>query len=344
MQVSAVILTGGRSRRFGGTHKPGVDLDGRVVISRILAAVRDAEPSAGVWIAGPLDGLTEAEAAGVEAVREEPKFSGPLAGIAAAVHAIETATANAIESVHEGPGAVPGAGEVTLLIAGDMPLVTPAHLRDLIRAGRDAGVPAVGFDDRGSMQFLCAAWPTRLLLARLAEIGDPADKAVKLLYRDLDTVRVDADPGQLLDFDTPEELDRVRSRLEGSAAGTEGTESVDRAESADGAESAASAEGGESLKSAVGSAGNKGRPVPEAVLHLLEQAAESTGTPAEWGDISEADAEAVLDFASRIKHSDAELSPVLAAFLAGSAYARQEEGESVAEAIARVERALKPRD
>lgn len=331
MQVSAVILTGGRSRRFGGTHKPGVDLDGRVVISRILAAVREAEPSAGVWIAGPLDGLTEAEAARVVSVCEEPKFSGPLAGIAAAVHAIEAAAANALEPVRDGSGAGPGADGVTLLIAGDMPLVTPAHLRELIRACRDAGRPAVGFDDRDSMQFLCAAWPTRLLVARLAEIGDPADKAVKLLYRDLDTVRVDVEPGQLLDFDTPEEFDRVRTRLEESATGTEDAASNESAASAD-------RSGG-----AVSSAEYKGRPVPEAVLHLREQAAQSTGTPAEWGEISEADAAAVLDFASRIKHSDAALSPVLAAFLAGSAYARQE-GESVAEALARVEQALKSLD
>lgn len=347
MQVSAVILTGGRSRRFGGTHKPGVDLDGRVVISRILTAVRDAEPSAGVWVAGPLDGLTEAEAAGVEAVREEPRFSGPLAGIAAAAHAIETVAANALESVHVGSSAGPGADDITLLIAGDMPLVTPAHLRDLIRAGRDAGVPAVGFDDRGSMQFLCAAWPTRLLLERLAEIGDPADKAVKLLYRDLDTVRVDVDPDQLLDFDTPEEFHRVRTRLEESAAGADnnaGAAGAERAESAAGTDNTAGAAGTDNAAARSDrSAAHRGRPVPEAVLNLREQAAQSTATPTEWGEISEADAAAVLDFASRIKHSDAELSPVLAAFLAGSAYARQEAGESVAEALARVEQALKPK-
>lgn len=311
MQVSAVILTGGRSRRFGGTHKPGVDLDGRAVISRILAAVLEAEPSVGIWIAGPLEGLSEVERSSVDAVREEPNFSGPLAGIAAAVNALVSAQGGADIDTGSGDGSEGDAGsaggDVTLLIAGDMPLVTPAHLRDLITACRDAGAPAVGFDDRGSMQFLCAAWPTRLLLARLEEIGDPADKAVKLLYRDLETVRVDVDPCQLLDFDTPEEFDRVRTRLKDTPE-------------------------------------PKTRSVPEAVLRLREQAAQSSDAPVEWSGISAADAEAVLDFASRIKHSDAELSPVLAAFLAGTAYARQEEGETVAKALARVERVLRSAD
>ncbi|MGC3020371.1 molybdenum cofactor guanylyltransferase [Brevibacterium sp. FAM 24630] len=314
MEVSAVILSGGRSRRFGGTHKPGVDLDGTAVISRILSAVLAAAPEAGVWVAGPLDGLSEVERECVVAVREEPKFSGPLAGIAAAVNGI-------VESCGD-----PGEDAITLIVAGDMPLVLPGHLRDLMDACSRAGVPAVGYDDRDSMQFLCAAWPTRLLCRRLQEIGDPTDRAVKLLYRTIDAVRVDVDPRQLLDFDTPAEFDRVRAQLTQPEVSAE--------------EQTAS------------------RPAPEAVLRLREQAADGLsgdaaetegGLPGEvaetegaWGEISEADAEAVLDFASRVKHSDSSLSPVLAAFLAGAVHARGAEGGSVAEAIAAVEAALKP--
>lgn len=291
MQISAVILSGGRSRRFGGTHKPGVDLDGTAVISRILSAVVTAAPEAGIWVAGPLEGLSAIERECVAAVREEPKFAGPLAGIAAAMDGII------------GSFGSPDEHAITLIIAGDMPLVTSAHLRDLIAACSDSGSPAVGFDDRGSMQFLCAAWPTELLRQRLREIGDPTDRAVKLLYRDIETVRVDVDPGQLLDFDTPEEFERVRTRL------------TERSK----------------------------RPVPEAVCRLREQVAERAGDTEAglgWETLSDADAEAVLDFAARIKHSDSTLSPVLASFLAGAVHARGSEGGSVAEALAAVEAAL----
>src|SRR5690625_3838871 len=86
MSITVMILSGGRSRRFGGVHKPGVSLGGQTVISRILGTVRAAVPDAKVWVAGTLEGLTAAEAESVGNVREEPEFSGPLAGIDAAAH------------------------------------------------------------------------------------------------------------------------------------------------------------------------------------------------------------------------------------------------------------------
>jgi molybdopterin-guanine dinucleotide biosynthesis protein A len=312
MQVSAVILSGGRSRRFGGLHKPGVDLGGTPVIARILASVLAAVPDAEVRVAGPLDGLSEVERERVVAVREKPKFAGPLAGIAAAVAGPgpDGDSRGGIDEDRENGAAVASGraeGEaITLIVAGDMPLVTSAHLRDLIAACAQAQAPAVGYDDRDSMQFLCAAWPTGLLRQRLREIGDPTDRAVKLLYSDIDTVRVEVDPTQLLDFDTPGEFGRVQARM------------------------------GEREK----------RPVPGEVSRLRERVAEhasgSDAALAGWRGISAADTEAVLDFASRIKHSDSSLSPVLAAFLAGRVHARGSDGESVAEALAAVEAVLKP--
>src|SRR5690625_1158549 len=123
MSITVMILSGGRSRRFGGVHKPGVSLGGQTVISRILGTVRAAVPDAKVWVAGTLEGLTAAEAESVGNVREEPEFSGPLAGIDAAAQAM-------------------GESEVTLILAGDMPLVPAAHLRELIAACRASGLPA----------------------------------------------------------------------------------------------------------------------------------------------------------------------------------------------------------
>lgn len=327
MDVSAVILSGGRSQRFGGTHKPGVEVAGTAVISRILSAVVEAAPDAEIWVAGETAGLSASERDRAAAVREEPKFAGPLAGIAAAVTEIVASHGSSDSSLLNADEAA-----VTLIVAGDMPLVTPEHLGDLVSACAQSGIPAVGFDDRGSMQFLCAAWPTRLLSRRLSEIGDPANRAVKLLYRDQETVRVDVDPGQLLDFDTPEEFDRVRSRLEGAVE-----------QSAERAGGLAPANPEPAAEQAAGQPPT--RPVPEAVRRLSElvtgQAGEARTLVAVWDGISAADAEAVLDFAARIKHSDSTLSPVLAAFLAGAVHARNTDGGSVSEALAAVEAAVK---
>lgn len=198
MSIRAIILSGGRSNRFGGVHKPAVELGGATVISRILSAVRTAAPAAEVWVAGPWDGLSETEQESVHSVVEEPAFAGPLAGIAAVCAAVRD----------ESPAA---SASVTLVLAGDMPLITADHLGDLIEACRRTGAPAAGTDDRGKTQFLCAAWPTHLLHSRLDAIGDPTNGAVKWLFSGLNLTLVDVEPGVVADFDTVADFDRIRT-------------------------------------------------------------------------------------------------------------------------------------
>lgn len=206
MSIRAIILSGGRSNRFGGVHKPAVELGGTTVISRILGTVRTVDPLAEVWVAGPTDGLSQAETESVHAIREEPVFAGPLAGIAAACSAVRASESAA------------GAGEsadVTLVLAGDMPLITVGHLGELMAACRRAGLPATGTDDRGKTQFLCAAWPTALLLARVESIPDPVDGAVRLLFAGLEPTLVDVEPSVVADFDTAADLERIHARFDG---------------------------------------------------------------------------------------------------------------------------------
>lgn len=200
MSIRAIVLSGGRSNRFGGVHKPAVELGGATVISRILGAVRTTDPAAEVWVAGPRKGLSAREQESVHSVVEEPAFAGPLAGIAAACAAVRDASS-----------ATPA--DVTLVLAGDMPLITADHLGDLIDACRRTGSPAAGTDDRGKTQFLCTAWPTELLLSRLDAIGDPTNGAVKWLFSGLAPTLVDVDPGVVVDFDTVEDLEGIHARF-----------------------------------------------------------------------------------------------------------------------------------
>src|SRR5699024_2892518 len=170
-----------------------------------------------------------------------------------------------------------------------------------------------GADDRGKLQFLCAAWPTALLRRRLAEIGRTRDGAVKLLFDGLDVAPVDVDPSTIVDFDTREEYERIRGRLEPAGADAAGAESV----------------GADATRG--------GRLVPDQVLRMRDRAAAELPAGA---SMSDAEVAAVLEFASHIKHSDSSLSPVLAAFLAGRLHAADSEGGSVTEALAEVERIL----
>ena len=192
---------------------------GTPVLSRIVSAVHEVaagDRGVEIWIAGPLEGLDEAERARVHQVFEEPRFAGPLAGIDAAVAALPAAshpgTSNAQTSHSETSNArtsKPGADDVVLLLAGDLPFVRTTDLEELIHRCAATGQVATCRDAEGHLQYLHAAWPLSLLRDRLAALEQVADRPVGLLYRDLDPVVVDLAMDHLADFDTPEDLRRI---------------------------------------------------------------------------------------------------------------------------------------
>lgn len=190
----AVVLAGGRARRLGGVDKPGLDVAGRPLAARVVAAVAGA---ARVVLAGP-------ERPGVQAdvtVREDPPGSGPVAALAAALP-------------HVG-------SDVVAVLAGDLPFLGPETVDALRRALRDAptdGRPAdaaLAVDADGRAQLLLAVWDTRALRRRLDDTAPHAGAPVRRLYDGAATVEVPlpADAGApppWFDLDTPDDVRTAR--------------------------------------------------------------------------------------------------------------------------------------
>lgn len=127
---TAAILAGGQARRFGGRPKPLLPFGGRRIVDRQLEALRAAADRIAIVTADP----DRYGALGVPLWEDLVPGAGPLGGIYTAL--------------------VRAAAPRTLVVAGDMPFLTPAFLRHLVRAGRGADVALARTAD--GPQPLCA--------------------------------------------------------------------------------------------------------------------------------------------------------------------------------------------
>jgi molybdopterin-guanine dinucleotide biosynthesis protein A len=181
--VSVLVLTGGASRRMG-RHKPSLEVDGRSMVARVVAAARPRP----VHVIGRPDDVPD----GIPVLVEEPPGGGPVAAVA------------------RGLREVPEETDTVVVLAADLPFVTSAHLDRLVQAAmagptgsaQPPGAPegAVTVDATGRRNWLCSAWPRSALAAALAAGLRPVEVA------DVDRVAVDVD--------TPKDLEQARRRLE----------------------------------------------------------------------------------------------------------------------------------
>lgn len=188
----AVILAGGRASRLGGTPKPGVVLHGARLLDHALAAVRDA---AAVAVVGPPDLDPPSPAL---LTREDPPFGGPVAGIDAGLRALER----------------PGAPEVVVLLAVDVPGAAPA-LPALLRALDDAAVDGACLYRDDHRQTLVSAVRRARLGAALetlrTQAGSVRDQPVRRLLAVLRLADVPDDAGVSTDVDTWDDLARLEA-------------------------------------------------------------------------------------------------------------------------------------
>ena len=186
-----VLLGGGRSSRMGTDKLQLLDGDASLAARavEVLLAVCDR-----VIISSPERPDVARE--GVRFMLEDPPFGGPVAGIAAALGAIEADD-----------------GEVYLL-AGD--LVAPRKVVDLLRAC-DIDCDGVALiDGEGWPQYLAGRY--RLPALRRALAGETRDRSVHRTFRPLDLNLIPAAKAVTDDVDTPEQARRAGLRLPVSGA------------------------------------------------------------------------------------------------------------------------------
>lgn len=115
LECTPIVVAGGRSRRFGDADKLVVELDGRALVDRVVAAAREAtghEPVVATRDRKHERRLADAVDAGDPVfVRDDPRYEGPLAGVAAALERVETPW--------------------VFVCGGDMPWLTPEAVRPI---------------------------------------------------------------------------------------------------------------------------------------------------------------------------------------------------------------------
>lgn len=189
-RVSAIVLAGGRSSRFG-RNKLAEPVDGRALLDHAIDSVR---PSASEVIVVVAPGATPEVPSGVRVVHDAAPFEGPLAGLLAGLDAAREA--------------------VVLVTAGDMPDLRANVVEALLAALEAAVAEAAVLEDGDRLRPLPMAVvrdPARAAAGRLLAAGE---RRLRALVDALDTTVIpeaswralDPDGRSLRDVDTPDDL------------------------------------------------------------------------------------------------------------------------------------------
>ena len=190
--VSAIVLAGGRSRRFG-RDKLLEPLSGRSLLEHALAAVA---PVAVETIVVAAAEEHRAVPPGVILVHDSSSFEGPLVGLLSGL----------------GRASQP----IGIVVGGDMPSLVPSVLGVLIDRLLDPRVDAAVLEHNGSGQPLPAAVRVAVALAVAERLVESGERRLGALYEAMATSIVpestwrehDPDGRTLRDIDTPADLMR----------------------------------------------------------------------------------------------------------------------------------------
>lgn len=187
---NALVLAGGRGTRLGGEGKAEIELHGRRLVDRVVAAARRTGARR-VVVVGPESAGTQADAV----IRENPPFAGPLAGIAAGLSEL----------------AGSGHAEWTMVLACDLqrPVAVASVL--LKSFGQRAADGLLLVDAEGHTQWLAGIYRTSALASICKELGrDLVNAPVRRALNQLQLARVPVDDEISSDIDTPQALESAR--------------------------------------------------------------------------------------------------------------------------------------
>lgn len=178
--VDAIVLAGGRGTRLGGVDKGGLEVGGRSLLDRALAAVAGCSQ---VVVVGDL-----APRPGVVVTREDPPHGGPAAAVGAGLARVRAPW--------------------VLLVACDLPEAEDA-VAALLAADRGPdGVLAV--DAAGRRQHLLSLVATDALRASVRAAGDLDGAPLRRLLASLRLAELVLPPRLTQDVDTWHDLGRAR--------------------------------------------------------------------------------------------------------------------------------------
>lgn len=201
--ITAIVLAGGRSSRFG-SDKLEAELEGASLLSKTIAALEPLVDM--VIVAGPglPHGLQSGEVPPTLAPDREP-FGGPLAAIA-----------DVLERGSPDP-----ATSLALVVGGDMPRLVPGVLTTMLdRLAGDLELDAVILQAPGSphRQVLPLALREHRAVGAARAALDAGDRSLRGFIARMRTLELPADVWQaldpnadtLVDVDTTADLERLR--------------------------------------------------------------------------------------------------------------------------------------
>lgn len=189
-RVTAVVLAGGRSSRFG-RDKLAEPLGGRPLLHHAIDAVR---PFANEIIVVAAPGGRPDMPAGAILAHDSSAFEGPLAGLLAGLEAASE--------------------PVVLVVGGDMPALVGAVLESMLVALDAPGVDAVVLEHDGRARPLPMVARRDLALAATASLRASGERRLRAITDVLSTLVIPEpiwrplDPAgvTILDIDTPADL------------------------------------------------------------------------------------------------------------------------------------------
>jgi molybdopterin-guanine dinucleotide biosynthesis protein A len=195
-RVSAVVLAGGRSSRFG-RDKLAEPIGGTPLLRRAIGAVR---PLANEVLVVAAPGADPDLPDDVDLVHDPVAFEGPLSGLVAG-----------LEGAHE---------PIAIVVGGDSPSLVGAVLASMLDRLAEPGIQAVVLQHEGRprpLPIVVRRAPALLHARELFESGErrlraildrlEADVIPELVWRELDP-----DAATVRDIDTPEDADPASVR------------------------------------------------------------------------------------------------------------------------------------